>query len=212
MEGSARSGGKPRGETMKALDVVAMSADRSGWSGGARGTALLHEGPDMTLKDLLIDELKDLYDAEQQLTNALPALAAASQSDGLRSVFESHLEETRNQVKRLEDIFGLLGVRAERQRCQAIGGLIEEAARKVADPTLDGALKDAALIAEAQKAEHYEMAGYGTAAAWARTLGLMEIATSLEQTLEEEKAADTALNDLALEEINISAQHEGETL
>lgn len=164
----------------------------------------------MPLKDLLLDELADLHDGEQQLTQALPELAAAARSDGLRSVFESHLEETRNHVKRLEDIFVLLGVRPARQHCDGIAGIVREGERIVDRPTLDAALKDAALIAEAQKAEHYEMAAYGTVAAWARTLGLTEVAASLEQTLEEEKAADQALSDLAEQEVNISAAHEGE--
>jgi ferritin-like metal-binding protein YciE len=162
----------------------------------------------MTLKDLLVDELRDLYDAEHQLTRAVPTLAAAAQSDGLRSVLESHAEETLNQIKRLEDIFALLGVRAEGKHCDGIAGIVQEASRIVAKRDLVGALKDAALIASAQKAEHYEMAGYGTVAAWARTLGLTEVAASLEQTLEEEKGADQALNDLAAQEVNISAQHE----
>jgi ferritin-like metal-binding protein YciE len=162
----------------------------------------------MMLKDLLLEELKDLYDAEQQLTKALPKLSAVAQSDGLRSVFESHLEETRNHAKRLEDIFGLLGVRASGKHCDGIAGIVKETSRFIDDASLDGAVRDAALIAEAQKAEHYEMAGYGTVSAWARTLGLTEIASSLEQTLEEEKAADQALNDLAEQEVNISAAHE----
>ena len=164
----------------------------------------------MTLKDLLIEELKDLYDGEHQLTRALPKLAAAARSDGLRSAFESHLEETRNQIKRLEDIFALLGSRAEAKHCDGIAGIVKEGTRIIESRELEGALKDAALIAEAQKAEHYEMAGYGTAAAWANTLGLTEVAASLEQTLEEEKGADQALNDLAVQEVNISAQHEAE--
>lgn len=151
----------------------------------------------MNLKDLLIEELKDLYDAELQLTAALPKFAAAARSDRLRSAFESHAEETRNQGKRLEDIFALLGVRAAGKHCDGIAGIVQESARLIENRKLDGALKDAALIAGAQKAEHYEMAGYGTVAAWARTLGLTEVAASLEQTLEEEKAADQALNDLA---------------
>jgi ferritin-like metal-binding protein YciE len=162
----------------------------------------------MTLKDLLLEELRDLYDGEQQLAKALPQLAAAAQSDGLRAAFESHLEETRNHAKRLEDIFALLGARASGKHCDGIAGIVKEGARSVENKELDGALKDAALIAGAQKAEHYEMAGYGTVAAWARTLGLTEAATSLEQTLEEEKAADQALNDLAEQEVNISAQHQ----
>lgn len=162
----------------------------------------------MTLKDLLLDELRDLYDGEQQLVKALPKLAAAAQSDGLRAAFESHLEETRNHVKRIEDIFALLAARPSGKHCDGIAGIVKEGARIIDNKELDGALKDAALIAGAQKAEHYEMAGYGTVAAWARTLGLTEAATSLEQTLDEEKAADQALNDLAEQEVNISAQHE----
>jgi ferritin-like metal-binding protein YciE len=165
----------------------------------------------MNLKNLLIDELKDLYDGEQQLTRALPKLAAASRSDGLRSAFESHLEETRNHVKRLEDVFALLSVKAAGKACDGIAGIIKEGSRLIEMRELDGAVKDAALIASAQKAEHYEMAGYGTVAAWARTLGLTEIAGSLEQTLDEEKAADQALNDLAEQEVNVSAAHEAGT-
>jgi len=162
----------------------------------------------MNLIDLLLDELKDLYDAEQQLARALPKLAAAAASDGLRSAVESHVEETRNHCKRLEDIFALLGVKAAGRRCEGVAGIIDEASRIIDNRQLEGALRDAALIAEAQKAEHYEIAGYGTVAAWARTLGLSEVASSLEQTLDEEKAADQALNDLAEQEVNISAAHE----
>jgi ferritin-like metal-binding protein YciE len=165
----------------------------------------------MNLKDLLTDELKDLYDGEQQLARALPTLAAAAGSDGLRSALESHLEETRNHVKRLEDVFTLLGVKASGKPCEGLAGIIKEASRLLDMRELDGALKDAALIAGAQKAEHYEIAGYGSVAAWAQTLGLTEIAMSLEQTLEEEKAADQALNDLAEQEVNISAAHEAGT-
>jgi ferritin-like metal-binding protein YciE len=162
----------------------------------------------MSLKDLLIEELRDLYDGEQQLTKALPKLAAAARSDGLRGAFESHLDETQNHVKRLEDIFVLLGMRAAGKHCTGIAGIVEEGSKIISNRSLDGATKDAALIAGGQKAEHYEIAGYGTVAAWARTLGLMEVASSLEQTLEEEKAADQALNDLAEQEVNISAAHE----
>lgn len=162
----------------------------------------------MTLEDLLLDELRDLYDAEQQLAKALPQLAAAAQSDGLRAAFASHLEGTRNHAKRLEDIFALLGVRASGKHCDGIAGIVKEASRVIENKKLQSALKDAALIAAAQKAEHYEIAGYGTVAAWARTLGLTGAASSLENTLEEEKAADQALTDLAEQEVNISAQHE----
>jgi ferritin-like metal-binding protein YciE len=162
----------------------------------------------MNLKDLLLEELKDLYDGELQLAKALPALAGAARSDGLRSVFESHLEETRGHTSRLEEVFALLGERASGKHCDGIAGIVKEGARIVNDRELDGALKDAALIAGAQKAEHYEMAGYGTVTAWATTLGLTDAAALLEQILEEEQAADQALNDLAEQEVNISAAHE----
>jgi ferritin-like metal-binding protein YciE len=162
----------------------------------------------MNLRDLLLDELKDLHDGEQQLIQALPKLAAAARSDGLRSAFDLHLEETRNHVKRLEDIFVLLGVKPARKHCDGIAGIVREGEKILGQRELDGALKDAAVIAGAQKAEHYEIAGYGTVAAWARTLGLTEVSSSLEQTLEEEKAADQALNDLAEQEVNLSAAHE----
>jgi ferritin-like metal-binding protein YciE len=163
----------------------------------------------MTLKDLLLDELKDLYDGEQQLVKAMPAQAERAESDGLRSALTSHLEETRNHIQRLDDIFVLLGVTPSGRQCDGIAGILREGRRTIDRAAeLDSATRDAALIAQAQKAEHYEMAGYGTAAAWARTLGLTDVAASLEQTLEEEKAADQALSDLALQEVNISAQHE----
>jgi ferritin-like metal-binding protein YciE len=162
----------------------------------------------MTLKDLLVEQLRDLYDGEKQLAKALPQLAGAAVGDGLRIALESHLEETRNHVARLEDIFVLLGIPPAAKQCEGIAGIVREGARIVGSSKLDGALKDAALIAQAQKAEHHEMAGYGTAAAWANTLGLTQVAASLEQTLEEERAADQALSDLALQEVNISAQHE----
>ena len=162
----------------------------------------------MNLQGLLLDELKDLYDGEYQLVNALPKLAAAARSPGLRRAFESHLEETRNHARRLEDIFVLLGVKPARKPCDGIAGIVKEGSRIIDDRDLGGALKDAGLIAGAQKAEHYEIAGYGTAAAWARTLGLIEVASSLEQTLEEEKAANQALNDLAEQEVNLSALNE----
>ena len=165
----------------------------------------------MTLNDLLIAELKDLYDAERQLARALPQLAAAAASDGLRAAFESHLEETRQHARRLEDVFALLGMRAAGTPCDGIAGIVRESERFLADHDLDSAVKDAALIAAAQKAEHYEMAGYGTVVAWSRTLGLTDAVSALEATLEEEKAADQALSDLAEQEVNISAHHEDAT-
>jgi ferritin-like metal-binding protein YciE len=167
----------------------------------------------MTLNDLLTDELRDLYDAERQLTTALPLLAEAANGSALRAAFQSHLEETRTHVTRLEEVFGLMAVKAAGTRSTGMAGIIAAfrvgpAHRAPLPADLDGAVRDAALIASAQKAEHYEMCGYGTCAAWARTLGLDDIAAKLEETLEEEKAADQTLNDLAEQEVNISATHE----
>jgi ferritin-like metal-binding protein YciE len=163
----------------------------------------------MTLQDLLIDELQDLYDAEHQLTKALPQLARAASGAALRAAFESHLEETRNQITRLDEVFVSLGRKASGRHCAGIAGIIEEGSKLLKERDIDGAVRDAGLIAGAQKAEHYEMCGYGTCAAWARTLGLDAVAASLEETLEEEKSADQTLSDLAEQEVNISATHEG---
>jgi ferritin-like metal-binding protein YciE len=163
----------------------------------------------MTLQDLLIEELQDLYDAEHQIIKVLPQLAKAASGGALRGAFESHLEETRNQITRLEDVFVTMGRKASGKHCAGIAGIIEEGSKLLKQREIDGAVRDAGLIAGAQKVEHYEMCGYGTCAAWARTLGLDEVAELLEETLEEEKAADQTLSDLAEQEVNISATHEG---
>lgn len=163
----------------------------------------------MLLTDLLVAELRELYDGEHQLTKALERLAAAADSDGVRSAFASHLAETRAHVSRLAQIFVTLGVRPDATPCAGIAGIAADGERILERSGVVGALKDAALIANAQKIEHYEIASYGTAAAWAATLGLTEVAEALQQTLEEEKAADQALNDLAIQEVNISAHNEG---
>ena len=162
----------------------------------------------MTLQALFTEELQDLYDAEQQLLQALPQMADAARGEALRAAFTSHLKETRGHVARLDSVFTLMGSNAGRRHCAGIAGILEEAARLLTHAEIEGAVLDAGLIAHAQKAEHYEMCGYGTCVAWARTLGLHQIAARLEETLEEEKAADQTLSDLALQEVNISATHE----
>ena len=162
----------------------------------------------MTLQELFTEELQDLYDAERQLLQALPRMADAARGDALRAALSSHLEETRTHVARLEEAFALIGSQATGRQCAGIAGIIEEGARLLAHADIDGAVLDAGLIASAQKAEHYEMCGYGTCVAWARTLGLHQVAARLEETLVEEKAADQTLSDLAVQEVNISATHE----
>jgi len=157
-----------------------------------------------SLNDLLINELSDLYSAEKQLVKALPKVAEAATSENLRSAIESHLEETENQVSRLDQIFEQLGEKPKRKKCKAMEGLIEEG-KEIIDSRMIAEVKDAALIGAAQKVEHYEMAGYGTARALAETLGMSDVAEILQQTLDEEGQADKKLNDIALSEVNREA-------
>jgi ferritin-like metal-binding protein YciE len=162
----------------------------------------------MTLQQLLIEQMQDLYDAEHQLIVVIPRMAEAARGDALRMALLSHVDETRVHVNRLEEVFTHLGVVATRRNCVGIAGIVDESVRLLKHADIDGAVLDAGLIAGAQKAEHYEMCGYGTCVAWARTLGLHQVASRLEETLVEEKAADQTLNDLAVQEVNISATHE----
>ncbi len=157
-----------------------------------------------TLMDALVDEVRDLYHAEKQLVKALPKMAKAASSDELREALVSHLSETENQVGRLEQVFELLEEKPRAKTCAGMAGIIEEgsdALKEDAEP----AVLDAMIIAAAQRAEHYEMAAYGTAAAWAEGLGLSEVAELLRDTLDEEKAADEKLTALAEAGINDAA-------
>src|SRR4051812_25452307 len=122
-----------------------------------------------TLHDAFLDELRDVYDAEKQLTRALPKMAKAASSPELRSAFETHLEETRGQITRLDDVFASLEEKARGKHCDGMAGIIEEG-KAVMEEDLDDAAMDACLIASGQRVEHYEMAAYGTLVAWARTM------------------------------------------
>jgi ferritin-like metal-binding protein YciE len=157
-----------------------------------------------SLEDLLVDQLKDLYDAEHRLTEALPKMAEASYTPALRQAFLSHLEQTKNHVLRLDQAFADLGQQPERETCQAMKGLISEGSQ-VIDAKGDSIVKDAALIAAAQRVEHYEMAGYGSARTFAQQLNLPNVAALLQRTLDEEGAADQKLTELAISEINAEA-------
>jgi ferritin-like metal-binding protein YciE len=157
-----------------------------------------------TLHDAFIDELRDTYDAERQLLKALPKLAKASTSPDLRAAFEAHLEETRGQVERLEEVFASLDEKVRGKHCDGIAGIIEEG-KSVMEEDFDEVTMDACLIASGQRAEHYEMAAYGTLVAWARAMGHDDAADLLEQTLDEEKAADEKLTALAEGGINEEA-------
>src|SRR5687767_8810277 len=157
-----------------------------------------------TLHDAFVDELKDMYDAEKQLTKALPKMAKAAASSELRDAFETHLEETRGQIERLEQVFETLDETAKGKRCDGIAGIIEEGKKKM-EEDLDDSAMDAALIAAAQKVEHYEMAAYGTLVAWAEGMGHNDAAMLLQETLDEEKAADEKLTALGEGGINQEA-------
>ena len=162
-----------------------------------------------TLHDLYVHLLKDLYSAEKQLTNALPKMAAASHSPDLKLAFESHLRETENQIARLETIADKLGVSLSGYTCNGMRGIISEGSDWIGEDATDS-VKDAGLIMEAQHAEHYEIAGYGSARTYAENLGYTEAVTLLQQSLDEEIGADTKLNTLSVL-INPAAQRETAT-
>jgi ferritin-like metal-binding protein YciE len=157
-----------------------------------------------TLHDAFIDELRDTYDAERQLAKALPKLAKAAANPKLREAFESHLEETKGQIERLEQVFETLEEKVRGKHCDGIAGIIDEG-KAIMEEDFDDDTMDACLIAAGQRAEHYEMAAYGTLVAWAKAMGHDEAATLLQETLDEEKAADEKLSALAEGGINQSA-------
>jgi len=159
-----------------------------------------------SLQDLLIHELKDLYSAETQIVKALPKMAKAASSEELRTAFEEHLEETKKQVERLEQIFERLGTSARGKKCKGMEGLLEEG-KEIIEEDGEDMVKDAALISAAQHVEHYEIAGYGCARTFASLLGQEEIAELLQETLDEEGAADKKLTEIAESAINVEAAH-----
>ena len=154
-----------------------------------------------TLHDAFIDELRDTYDAERQLTKALAKLAKAATAPQLRDAFETHLEETQSQIDRLEQVFERVDEKVRGKHCDGIAGIIEEG-QSIMEEDFDDTTMDACLIAAGQRAEHYEMAAYGTLVAWAKSMGHTEAAALLQKTLDEEKAADAKLSRLAEGGIN----------
>jgi ferritin-like metal-binding protein YciE len=157
-----------------------------------------------TLHDLFVQELKDILDGERQLVKALPKLAKTAANADLKAGIEEHLEQTKGHVTRIERVFEMMGTKALGKKCIGIQGILEEGQETVSAQK-DPELADAALIASCQKVEHYEIATYGTLCAWARTLEIDQAARLLEETLEEEKAADEKLTELAESSINASA-------
>lgn len=158
-----------------------------------------------TLEDLFVKELKDLYSAEKQILKALPKMAKAASSEKLREGFEEHREQTEGHVERLEKIFESLGKPSRGVKCAAMEGILEEG-KELLEEDADEAVLDAALIAAAQRVEHYEIAAYGTVRTLARMLGDSEAEELLQQTLDEEKQTDEKLTELAESEVNVAAQ------
>lgn len=174
-----------------------------------RSGATAQKSDETMLKELFIDELKDIYWAEKHLTKALPKLAKAATSQELSNAFQQHLTQTEGQIERIEQVFELLDTPARAKKCEAMEGLVEEAQGLLEELPKGTMVRDAGLIIAAQKVEHYEIAAYGSLVQLAKTMGENEIADVLAQTLEEEKQTDQLLTELAVSGINISA--EGET-
>ena len=159
------------------------------------------------LQKLFEDELKDIYWAEKALTKAIPKMIKNASSEDLIAALEAHLEETQEHVSRVEQVFKLIGKNAVAKKCEAMAGLIEEA-NAIIEDTEKGAMRDAGIISAGQKVEHYEIASYGTLCQFAKTLGLEKAKNILGQTLDEEKAADEKLTEVAESAVNIEAAHQ----
>jgi len=162
-----------------------------------------------TLQDLLQHELKDLFSAEKLITKALPKMIKACTNEELREGLQNHLEETEQQISRLEEIFEKLDMPSRGMKCEAMEGLIEEG-KKALEEDMEDQVRDAAIIAACQRVEHYEMAGYGCARTFAQQLGHDEVAELLQQTLDEEKAADEKLTQIAMQAVNEAAAAGGD--
>lgn len=159
------------------------------------------------LRDLFVDGLKDIYWAEQSLTTAIPKMIQNATSEDLIEALTMHLAETKEQVTRLEDVFSLIGEEPEAKKCEAMAGLTKEA-EEIMQSTEVGVVRDAGIIAAGQKVEHYEIATYGTLCSFAKILGEDDAASLLEESLDEEKAADIKLSEIS-DEINVDASEEG---
>ena len=149
------------------------------------------------IEKLFVNELKDIYSAEKQITHALPKMAKAATAEELRTAFETHLKETQGQIQRLDRVFEILGKAGSGKTCQAMKGLLEEGSETMAETT-EGEVRDAAMIAAAQRVEHYEIAAYGTVRSMADLLGQKEIAQLLQETLNEEGETDKKLTQIAV--------------
>jgi ferritin-like metal-binding protein YciE len=162
-----------------------------------------------SLEDLFVDELRDLYNAENQIVKALPKMAKAASAEELREAFREHLEQTKTHVERLEQIFDDLDMKPRGKKCKGMQGLLEEGEEFIKADKVDDAVRDAGLIAAAQRVEHYEIAAYGCACSFAKKLGNESAATRLHQTLDEESETDKRLTGLAESLVNPQALEAG---
>ena len=162
------------------------------------------------LKELFVEELRDILWAEKHLTKALPKMAKAATSTELADAFNNHLTQTEEQISRLEEVFEMLEMPARAKKCDAMEGLVKESQSAIEDTDKGTATRDAALIISAQKAEHYEIASYGSLVQLAKTMGMEDVAELLQQTLDEEKQTDVLLTELAVSSVNINAENEPE--
>jgi ferritin-like metal-binding protein YciE len=190
----------------KKTDAKASSKDASASKSNPK-TATKSSMKSSQLMKLFEDGLKDIYWAEKALVKALPKMMKNATSEELKEAISAHLEETKEQVNRLESVFSLLGKKATAKKCDAMEGLLEEGT-EIMESCEEGSMRDAGIIAAAQKVEHYEIATYGTLRQFAETLRLTEVEALLRQTLEEEKNADLKLSEVAMDAINVDAAEE----
>ncbi|MGV8914018.1 MAG: ferritin-like domain-containing protein [Kaistella sp.] len=202
---SATSTGKKTTPTGKTTSTGKKSTATSTKKSAETGKLKAKSDAAENLREFLVDGLKDLYWAEKALVKNLPKMAKNATSPKLQAAVNKHLEETKNQVTRLEDAFKAMGEKAKGEKCDAMDGLLKEA-ESIMKETEAGPVRDAAIIAAAQKVEHYEIASYGTLATYAKLLGENQTLSLLKATLAEEKTCDTDLTKLATTEINIKAK------
>ena len=203
----------PRNTATKTATKRTGSASKTtsktaGASSARRSGSTAMKSDETMLNELFLDELKDIYGAEKHLTKALPKMRKAATSQELGSAFERHLTETEGQIKRIEQVFEMLGQSAKAKKCEAMEGLVKEAQNLMDELPKGTMVRDAGLIIAAQKVEHYEIAAYGSLVQLAKTMGRNNVANLLAQTLEEEKRTDQLLTQLAESGINVAAETE----
>lgn len=185
-----------------------MAKSIKGTSTKKAAGAQVGNSEETALRELFVDEIRDTYGAEKQITKVLPRLKKAATSEELAAAFEEHLTVTQVQIERLEQVFELLEVKVRAVKCEGIEGIVSESEKVIADTQKGSSTRDAGLIMAAQKVEHYEIASYGSLVQLAKTMGRQDIADLMQLTLDEEKQADQILTDLAVSSVNINADTE----